>query len=79
MAGIARCRVSEFEQVLDAGGFEGARFVRNSLNIDVLVSDRRAFARAFPHIALDRADIESYMSLTLKGEPIEFAYGSAHH
>lgn len=73
MAGIARCRVSEFEQVLDAGGFEGARFVRNSLNVDVLVSDRRAFARAFPHIALDRADIESYMSLTLKGEPIEFA------
>ena len=79
MAGIARCRVSEFEQVLDAGGFEGARFVRNSLNIDVLVPDRRAFARAFPHIALDRADIESYMSLTLKGEPIESAYGSAHH
>ena len=79
MAGIARCRASEFEQVLDAGGFEGARFVRNSLNIDVLVPDRRAFARAFPHIALDRADIESYMSLTLKGEPIESAYGSAHH
>ena len=79
MAGIARCRTSEFEQVLDAGGFEGARFVRNSLNIDVLVPDRRAFARAFPHIALDKADIESYMSLTLKGEPIEFAYGSAHH
>ncbi len=79
MAGIARCRVSEFEQVLDAGGFEGARFVRNSLNIDVLVPDRRAFARAFPHSALDRADIESYMSLTLKGEPIESAYGSAHH
>lgn len=79
MAGIARCRVAEFEQVLDAGGFEGARFVRNSLNIDVLVPDRRAFARAFPHIALDRADIESYMSLTLKGEPIESAYGSAHH
>ena len=79
MAGIARCRVAEFEQVLDAGGFEGARFVRNSLNIDVLVPDSRAFARAFPHIALDRADIESYMSLTLKGEPIESAYGSAHH
>ena len=79
MAGIARCRASELEQVLDAGGFEGARFVRNSLNIDVLVPDRRAFARAFPHIALDRADIESYMSLTLKGEPIESAYGSAHH
>lgn len=79
IAGIARCRVSEFEQVLDAGGFEGARFVRNSLNIDVLVPDRRAFARAFPHISLDRADIESYMSLTLKGEPIESAYGSAHH
>lgn len=79
VAGIARCRVAEFEQVLDAGGFEGARFVRNSLNIDVLVPDRRAFARAFPHIALDRADIESYMSLTLKGEPIESAYGSAHH
>ncbi len=79
MAGIARCRAAEFEQILDAGGFEGARFVRNSLNVDVLVSDRRAFARAFPHIALDKADIESYMSLTLKGEPIESAYGSAHH
>lgn len=79
MAGIARCRASEFEQVLDAGGFEGARFVRNSLNIDLLVPDRRAFARAFPHIALDKADIESYMFLTLKGEPLESAYGSAHH
>lgn len=79
MAGIARCRAAEFEQVLDAGGFEGARFVRNSLNIDVLVPDCRAFARVFPHIALDKADIESYMSLTLKGKPIEFAYGSAHH
>ena len=79
MAGIARCRASEFEQVLDADGFEGARFVRNSLNIDVLVPDRRAFARAFPHVALDKADIESYMSLTLKGEPIESAYGLARH
>ena len=79
MAGIARCRASEFEQVLDADGFEGARFARNSLNIDVLVPDRRAFARVFPHIALDKADIESYMSLTLKGEPIESAYGSARH
>ena len=79
MAGIARCRVSELEQVLDAGGFEGARFVRNSLNTDVLVPDRRAFARVFPHIALDKADIESYMSLTLKGEPIESACGSTLH
>ena len=79
MAGIARCRTAEFGQVLEAGGFEGARFVRNSMNIDVLVPDRRAFARVFPDIALDKADIESYMSLTLKGEPIESACGSAHH
>ena len=69
----------ELKAVYDAGGFEGARFVRNSLNIDVLVPDRRAFARAFPHVALDRADIESYMSLTLKGEPIESACGSTLH
>jgi len=33
----------------------------------VLVPARFAFARAFPAIPVDRASIEDYMTLTLKG------------
>ena len=69
-AAVARCRTAELEEVL-ASPFFGpgeAFFERRSHHADLLVSDRAAFARAFPAIALDRATIEDYMALRLKGE-----------
>lgn len=69
-AGIARCRAAEFEQVAASGYFApGAlRFVRNAYGVDVLVEDRFAFARQFRDVACDRASIDGYMQLVLKGE-----------
>lgn len=45
-----------------------ARILRHDYGYDVLAPDRFAFARAFPDIPVDKATIEDYMTLTLKGE-----------
>lgn len=41
------------------------------MSTDVLVPDRFAFARDYPGIPVDRATIEDYMTLALKGEPLK--------
>lgn len=70
MAGIARCRASEFEQVAASGLVDAGalRFLRHAYGIDALVPDRFAFMRRFPDIACDKATIDDYMQLVLKGE-----------
>ena len=70
LAGVARCRSAEFESVLASGMFESGelKWLRQPMSIDVLVPDRFVFAKRFPNIACDRATIDDYMQLTLKGE-----------
>lgn len=81
LAGIARLRAAEFVEVRDSGfaadaaagsaaGAQGLRFSRKPYGIDLLVPDRAAFARAFPQVPVDRASIEDYMALMLKGEEL---------
>lgn len=69
-AAIARCRQQDMEAIVSSGMFdEGSmRFISHGFSTDLLVPDRFAFARQFPDIALDRATIEDYMTLSLKGE-----------
>ncbi len=69
-AAIARCRQQDMEAIVASGMFdEGSmRFISHGFSTDLLVPDRFAFARQFPDIALDRATIEDYMTLSLKGE-----------
>ena len=69
-AGIARCRAADVEAIAESGFFAPGtmRALAHAYGTDVLVPDRFAFARAFPNIALDKASIEDYMALTLKGE-----------
>lgn len=70
MAGVARCRSAEFDALAQSGAFEqgSLRFVRNAYGVDVLVPDRFAFVRQFPEIVCDKATIDDYMQLVLKGE-----------
>ena len=70
VAGVAQCRAAEFDAIVDSGFFPrgGMRYERSTYGTTVLVPDRQAFAARFPHIVLERADIETYMSLMLKGE-----------
>lgn len=70
LAGIAQCRAAEFDLVAESGFFAPGemRFARHPYGTSVLVPDRFAFAERFGSIALDRADIDSYMGLMLKGE-----------
>lgn len=70
LAGVARCRATEFEDVRASGLFEPGelKWMRQPMSIDVLVPDRFAFAKRFPNIACDRATIDDYMQLILKGE-----------
>ena len=70
LAGVARCRAAEFEDVRTSGLFESGelKWMRQPMSIDVLVPDRFAFAKRFPNIACDRATIDDYMQLILKGE-----------
>ncbi len=64
VAGIARCRTAEFEEV----AAPGMRYIRREYGIDLLVADRFAFSSAHPGIVVDKASIDDYMALTLKGE-----------
>ena len=70
VAGVAQCRAAEFDAIVDSGFFPrgGMRYERNTYGITVLVPDRQSFAARFHQIVLERADIETYMSLMLKGE-----------
>lgn len=71
-AGVARCRSTEFERLLesDLAGSGQLRWLRQPMSVDVLVPDRFAFARLFPHVACERATIDEFMQLTLKGEAL---------
>lgn len=70
LAGVAQCRAAEFDAVVDSGYFAPGtlHYERNTYGTTILVPDRQAFAAKFPRIILERADIEAYMSLMLKGE-----------
>lgn len=69
-AGIARCRTAQFETLSQSSFFApgGLRYLRHGYGIDVLVDDRARFTQCFGDIAVDRATIDEYMALRLKGE-----------
>lgn len=68
-AGIARCRVDDFENLAASGFFDSGtlHYLKHTYGIDVLVEDRFAFGKRFGNIVVDKADIETYMTLRLKG------------
>ena len=68
--GVARCRASEVERLREELASEKAplRVLRHASGTDVLVENRFDFAAAYPGIACDRMDIDTYMALMLKGE-----------
>lgn len=66
-AGVARCRAVDFERVARSGALSDLRFLRRDYGVDVLVPDRFAFAESFPDIPVDRASVDDYMALVLKG------------
>lgn len=70
LAGIAHCRAADFEHLAASGYFAPGemRSIRHPYGIDVLVPDRFAFAENFKNVALDKADIDTYMAMMLKGE-----------
>lgn len=70
LAGIAQCRAAEFDAIAESGLFAPGqmRFLRQPYGTSVLVPDRFAFEERFPKVALDRASIDAYLALMLKGE-----------
>ncbi|MCI8468513.1 MAG: ABC transporter ATP-binding protein [Eggerthellaceae bacterium] len=68
--GIVRCREADLDAVLACGALAPgqARVMRHGYSIDVLVPDRAALVRALDGVAVDRATIEEYMTLMLRGE-----------
>lgn len=71
-AGVALCRADEFEAVTQSGLFarETLRFERTPYATRLLVPDRFALAENFPHVTVERSDIDTFMSLMLKGETL---------
>ena len=72
MMGIARCRTSEVEALVESGvfgavGSDAPRVLRHDYGVDVLVPDRFAFAQAAPDVPCDRMTIDDYMAFMLKG------------
>ncbi len=69
-AGIAHCRAVDVEILAASGIANELRMLQRGMSTDVLVPDRFAFACSYPGISTDRASIEDYMALTLKGESL---------
>ncbi len=70
-AGIAHLRAAELEALAESAlAGTGIKVQRRTLGTDVLVPDRASFARLFPQVEVERATIEEYMTLTLKGESL---------
>ena len=64
-AGIAHCTQAQATELMAC--VEGARAAHHAYSVDVLVPNRREMLEAFPEIPCDRATIDDYLRLTLKG------------
>lgn len=64
-AGIAHCTQAQATELMAC--VEGARAARHAYSVDVLVPNRCETLEAFPEIPCDRATIDDYLRLTLKG------------
>lgn len=64
-AGIAHCTQSQAAELMAC--VEGARSAHHAYSVDVLVPNRCETLEAFPEIPCDRATIDDYLRLTLKG------------
>ncbi|MFR7750035.1 MAG: ABC transporter ATP-binding protein [Collinsella sp.] len=64
-AGIAHCTQAQAAELMAC--VEGARAVHHAYSVDVLVPNRRETLEAFPEIPCDRATIDDYLRLMLKG------------
>lgn len=64
-AGIAHCTQTQAAELMAC--VEGARATHHAYSVDVLVPNRREALEAFPEIPCDRATIDDYLRLTLKG------------
>lgn len=64
-AGIAHCTQAQAAELMAC--VEGARAVHHAYSVDMLVPNRCETLEAFPEIPCDRATIDDYLRLTLKG------------
>lgn len=64
-AGIAHCTQAQAAALMSC--VEGARAAHHAYSVDVLVPNRRDTLEAFPEIPCDRATIDDYLRLMLKG------------
>lgn len=64
-AGIAHCTQTQAAELMAC--VEGARAAHHAYSVDVLVPNRREALEAFPEIPCDRATIDDYLRLMLKG------------
>lgn len=64
-AGIAHCTQAQAVELMAC--VEGARAARHAYSVDVLVPNRHDTLEAFPEIPCDRATIDDYLRLMLKG------------
>lgn len=64
-AGIAHCTQAQASELMAC--VEGARAAHHAYSVDVLVPNRRDTLEAFPEIPCDRATIDDYLRLMLKG------------
>ena len=65
LAGIAHCTQAQAAELLAC--VDGARAAHHTYSVDVLVPNRHEVLETFPEIPCDRATIDDYLRLTLKG------------
>ena len=69
LAGIARCSEAELQAVAASGLYAPGtlRVRREEFYAELLVPDRFAFSKAFPQVSVERASLDAYLNLLLKG------------
>lgn len=71
-AGIVHCRSAQVEALRQDGTFASERIkvLREAYETRLLVSDRFAFSKRYPDIPVDKATLDDYLMMTLKGEAL---------
>ncbi|MDO4501713.1 MAG: ABC transporter ATP-binding protein [Coriobacteriia bacterium] len=72
LAGVAHCGAAALDALVASRAYAPGvlRAKRGAYATDVLVPNRFEFAEAFPEVPVDRASIDDYLTLTLRGEQL---------
>ena len=70
LAGLVRCALRQVDEIAASGVFEqgSLRVLAGGYSCELLVPDRARLRQSFPQVVCERASMDDYMRLMLKGD-----------